>query len=72
MVRSIEITKASVRDRLVVDVEVWMNDPEDFDFSPRASVDGNSLSICNEGDEDARTSIELDNEIGRASCRERV
>ena len=72
MVRSIEITKASVRDRLVVDVEVWMNDPEDFDFSPRASVDGNSLSICNEGDEDARTSIELDNEQMGAAERDRM
>ena len=51
MVKSIEIKKASVRNRLIVDVDVWMNHPDDFDFSPRASVDGNNLSIRNEGDE---------------------
>ena len=45
MVRSIDIKKASVRDRLIIDVDVFMNEPDDFDFSPRASMEGNSLSI---------------------------
>ncbi|DAC64741.1 MAG TPA: hypothetical protein D7I15_06980, partial [Candidatus Poseidoniales archaeon] len=49
MVRSIEIKKASVRDRLIIDVDVFMNEPKDFDFSPRASMEGNSLSITNAG-----------------------
>ena len=30
-----EITKLSVREKLVVDVSVWMNNPEDYDFSPQ-------------------------------------
>ena len=34
MVKAIEITKVSIRDRLVVDADVRMLDPQDFDFSP--------------------------------------
>ena len=42
MVKSMEITKISVREKLVVDLSVWMNDPEDYDFSPRASIEGST------------------------------
>ena len=71
MVRSIEVKKASVRARLIVDVDVFMNDPDDFDFSPRASMDGNSLSITNAG-ADAGGSIELDDEQMNAAERDRM
>ena len=30
MVKSIQITKASIRDRLIIDAEVKMNDPHDY------------------------------------------
>ncbi|MCH2441406.1 MAG: hypothetical protein MK169_03055 [Candidatus Thalassarchaeum sp.] len=71
MVRSIEVKKASVRARLIVDVDVFMNDPDDFDFSPRASMDGNSLSITNAG-ADAGGSIDLDDEQMNAAERDRM
>ena len=71
MVRSIEVKKASVRARLIVDVDVFMNDPDDFDFSPRASMDGNSLSITNAG-ADAGGSIDLDDEQMNAAARDRM
>ncbi len=72
MVHSIEITKASVRDRLVVDVEVWMNNPNDFDFSPRARVEEASIVIHNEGDDGISASFELDSEQINAAERDRM
>ena len=71
VVKSIEITKASVRDRLVVDVEVRMMDPQDFDFSPRASLEGSTLSLVNEGDGPAST-FDLDSEQVSAAERDRM
>ena len=71
MVRSIEVKKASVRNRLIVDVDVLMNEPNDFDFSPRASMEGNSLSITNAGDE-AGDSIDLDDDQMIAAERDRM
>ena len=62
MVKSIQITKASIRDRLIIDAEVKMNDPHDYDFSPRANMDGNVLQIQNEDDSESISTIELDNE----------
>ena len=38
MVKTIEITKASVRGRLIVDAKVFMKNPQDFDFSPGIDV----------------------------------
>ena len=71
MVRSIEVKKASVRTRLIVDVDVLMNEPNDFDFSPRASMEGNSLSITNAGNE-AGGSIDLDDDQMIAAERDRM
>ena len=71
MVRSIEVKKASVRNRLIVDVDVLMNEPNDFDFSPRASMEGNSLSITNAGDE-AGGSIDLDDDQMITAERDRM
>ncbi|GIT41738.1 MAG: hypothetical protein Ct9H300mP10_07480 [Methanobacteriota archaeon] len=62
MVKSMEITKVTIRNRLVVDAQVLMDDPKDYDFSPRADIEGSTLSLRNEGDEGAATSIELDSE----------
>ena len=71
MVRSIEVKKASVRNRLIVDVDVFMNHPNDYDFSPRASMEGNSLSVTNAGDE-AGGSIDLDDDQMIAAERDRM
>ncbi|MEC9457406.1 MAG: hypothetical protein VYD27_00315 [Candidatus Thermoplasmatota archaeon] len=71
MVKSIAITKVSIRERLVVDAEVCMIDPQDFDFSPRASIEGSTLSIVNEGGDDAST-FDLDAEQVTAAERDRM
>jgi len=62
MVKSIEITKASIRERLIIDAEVKMDNPNDYNFSPRANMDGKILQIYNEGDEESISTIELDDE----------
>ena len=72
MVRSIEITKVSIRDRLIVDAEVRMNDPKDYDFSPRVAIEGSTLSLHNEGDEVSATSVELDSEQMTTAERDRL
>ena len=72
MVKSMEITKVSVRNRLVVDAEVRMNDPKDYDFSPRVDIEGNTLSLRNEGEEEATTTAELDTEQLNTAERDRM
>ena len=71
MVKSFEITKVTVRGRLVVDADVRMNDPQDFDFSPRASIEGRTLNLHNEGDENS-TSVELDSDQMTTAERDRM
>ena len=72
MVKSIQITKASIRDRLIIDAEVKMNDPHDYDFSPRANMEGNVLQIQNEDDPESISTIELDNEQMNTVERDRL
>ena len=72
MVKSMEITKVTIRNRLVVDAQVLMDDPKDYDFSPRADIEGSTLSLRNEGDEGAATSIELDSEQMNTAERDRM
>ena len=72
MVRSIEITKASVRDRLIVDSEVWMEHPEDHDFQPRASIEGKRLMISNAGQSIDSAPFELDDEQYAIAERDRL
>ena len=62
MVKSMEITKLSVREKLVVDVSVWMNNPEDYDFSPRASLEGATMSLFNGNEQTASATVDLDDE----------
>lgn len=71
MVKSIEITKVSIRDRLVVDAKVNMNHPQDYDFSPRASLSGTTLSLVNESGESSST-VELDAEQTTTAERDRM
>ena len=71
MAKSFEITKVSVRDRLVVDLKVSMNDPQDFDFSPRASLSSSTLSLANESGDPSST-FELDAEQVTAAERNRM
>ncbi len=72
MVQSIEITKVSIRDRLVVDANVSMRNPQDFDFSPRASMEGTTLSLLNEGGSNTSSSFDLDSDQMIAAERDRM
>jgi len=47
-------------------------DPKDYDFSPRADIEGSTLSLRNEGDRGAVTSIELDSEQLNTAERDRM
>jgi hypothetical protein len=71
MVSTIDITKMTVRDRVVVDLEVRMQDPDDHDFQPRAHLDGSTLCITNKGHTDQQASKELDDEILEACEKDR-
>ena len=72
MVTSMNIKKVSSRGKVVVDVDVWMDDPDDHDFSPRASISGNSLELRNSGGDEVLTSIELDDEALQLAERDRT
>tara|TARA_B100001123_G_C15042803_1_gene920220 strand:- start:90 stop:440 length:351 start_codon:yes stop_codon:yes gene_type:complete len=71
MAKSFEITKVSIRDRLVVDTRVSMKDPQDFDFSPRASLSGTTLRLTNESG-DPTSTFELDEEQVTTAERDRM
>ena len=72
MATSIEITKATLRERVVVDVTVWMNDPEDYDFSPRAHMSEGTLHIQNAGQDDVSSNFDLEEEMLIAAERDRL
>ena len=71
MVATIEITKVTARDRVVIDLDVWMDDPNDHDFQPRVHLDGSSLSVTNEGYADTFASEEIDDDTVEACERDR-
>ena len=72
MVKEMVITKVSIRDRLIVDLKVIMSNPRDYDFSPRAEVNGTTLSVTNEGDETLLTTFELNSEMMHIVERDRM
>ena len=72
MVKEMEITKVSIRDRLIADLKVIMSNPRDYEFSPRADINENILSIQNEDDESSKTSFELDSEMMETIERDRM
>ena len=60
MVDSVEIKRVGIRDYLSIDVEVWMNNPDDMDFKPRTHISGNRFSISSASNGREMASIELD------------
>ncbi|MDP6889609.1 MAG: hypothetical protein QF454_06230 [Candidatus Thalassarchaeaceae archaeon] len=72
MVTSIDIKKVSNRDKVVVDLDVWMDNPDDHDFSPRASLSGNSLEMRDANDTDILATIDLDDDALQMAERDRV
>ncbi len=71
MVDSIDIKRVNIRDYLSVDLEVWMNNPNDMDFRPRAHVNGNMFSVSSITTGKEMASIELDDSQLEAAERER-
>ena len=57
MVTSIDIKKVSSRGKVVMDLDVWMNDPDDYDFSPRISLVGNAIELSEPTHEGVLASI---------------
>ncbi|MCH1591973.1 MAG: hypothetical protein L7R66_03160 [Candidatus Thalassarchaeaceae archaeon] len=72
MVKSMEITKLSIKEKLVIDVSVRMNNPEDYDFSPRASLDGATMNLFNGNDQSPSASADLDEEQIITAERDRM
>ncbi len=75
MVSSVDIKKVSARDKVVIDLDVWMDNPDDYDFSPRISLVDNllSLSVEDESNEyEVLASAELDDEALKLAERDRV
>ena len=68
---TMEITKVTARDRVVIDLDVWMDDPTDHDFQPRVHLDGSSLTVTNEGYADTFASEEIDDDTVEACERDR-
>ncbi len=71
MATSIQIKKATLKERIVVDVDVWMNDPEDHDFSPRARMTGGQLHIQNADQDDVFSTFDLEEEMQIIAERDR-
>ena len=69
---SIDIKKVSSRGKVVIDLDVWMNDPNDHEFSPRITLSGNSIELRVPGHEDLLASIELDDDALQLAERDRV
>ena len=75
MVTSVDIKKVTARDKVVIDLDVWMEDPNDYDFSPRVSLVDNLLSLSVEdesNDFEVLASAELDDQALQLAERDRV
>jgi len=72
MVDTVEVSRVTIRDTVSVDLSVWMNHPDDWDFRPSLFYANNTLSVrcANQGHELA--SVELDDEQDEALQRDRT
>ena len=71
MVDSIVIKRVNIRDLLSIDLEAWMNNPDDMDFAPRTHINGNTFSVSSSSTGEEMASIELDDEQMEAAERDR-
>jgi len=60
MVTSVDIKKVTARDRVVLDLDVWMDNPDDYEFSPRVSLSGSTVELRQAGVDDVLATIDLD------------
>ncbi|MDP6870504.1 MAG: hypothetical protein QGI21_07025 [Candidatus Poseidoniaceae archaeon] len=71
MVDTVTIKRVGIRDYLSIDIEVWMNDPDDWDFKPLAHIKENSFSISSASSGKEMARVELDDEQMEAAERDR-
>jgi len=71
MVDTIEISRVNIRDSLSVDLSVWMDNPDDWQFQPTLSVAGKTFTVSSKETGAALASIELDDEQLEAVQRDR-
>ena len=71
-VDSVEISRVNIRDTVSFDISVWMKHPDDWEFRPSLSVQGQSFIISDLNDGKEMASIELDDEQMETIQRDRV
>lgn len=71
MVESMTVNKVQTRANLVVDTEVYMHHPDDFDFSPRFSLTDGVLTISSSTDGSELATVELDDDMLEMAERDR-
>jgi hypothetical protein len=71
MVDTIAIKRVNIRDLLSIDLDVWMEHPDDWDFKPRAAISGNKFSISSATTGKEMANIDLDDEQMEAAERDR-
>jgi hypothetical protein len=72
MVDTIEISRVNIRDSLSVDLSVWMNNPNDWQFQPTLSVTGNTFTVSSKETGVSLASIELDDDQLEAVQRDKT
>ena len=72
MVDTVEISRVNIRNTLSVDVSVWMNDPDDWDFRPALSLAENKFQISDFISGNQLASVELSDEEMEVIQRDRV
>ncbi len=72
MVDTVEIGRVTLRDTLSLDLSVWMNHPDDWDFRPSLSCSGNEFQISDIISGSQLASVELSDEQLEVLQRDRV
>ena len=72
MVDSVEISRVNIRGTVSFDISVWMKHPDDWEFRPSLSVQGQNFIISDINDGSEMASIELDDEQMETIQRDRV
>jgi hypothetical protein len=72
MVDSVEISRVNIRGTVSFDISVWMKHPDDWEFRPSLSVQGQNFIISDINDGSEMASIELNDEQMETIQRDRV
>ena len=72
MVDTVEIGRITLRDTLSLDLSVWMNHPDDWEFRPSLSLSENQFTISDISSGKQLASVELSDEQVETLQRDRV